>query len=107
MEFTNLEIKAANCCLDLIAVSENKIKLSISLFDVDISVFNSVIETSDPILKVAFFLVENLDSESLVIAFLLLLSQIVLSLELKLLLSLANIVSVVCLVVKLLDVSSE
>jgi hypothetical protein len=57
LELTHLEIKGVHCSFYLITVSEDDVKLSISLIDVNITVFNCVIEPSDPILKISLLLI--------------------------------------------------
>jgi len=107
LELTDLEVKGVYGGFELVTVSYDDVKLSISLIDVNIAVLNCFIEPPDPILQVSLFLLKDLNSQPLLIAVLLPCPELVLGIKLCLLLSLADLMAMVGLMVELLDFSSK
>lgn len=77
----------------MVALSNHSVQLGVGLIDVGHSLVNGLIQALDSLAKGALLLIENLDAKLLVLAFLLLLSEIVFSVEVGLLLSLPHVVT--------------
>jgi len=102
-----LIIKSSNHLLDLIPLSESRIKLSVSFLNNKDFLINSLPERPDPLIELSLLSVEDLHSKLLIFNLLLSGSQVALKLKDPIILLVFDIVIVCDLSLETLDVSPE